>query len=167
MAYPSGLPLDSGDARANQHAQWLRDMLDALEQAQWFISVLSGAAEQDGVLSYGSTATDSFKVTAQSPASMSVDVNAGAAIAQQVPFRKETASVIGPLTAPSSNPRIDLIVVDLTDQQLEVKQGTEAASPSAPTPDSDQVKLAEIALATSTAEITGSEVTLVRDWLNL
>lgn len=50
----------------------------------------------------------------------------------------------GVMTAPTVNPRIDLIVYDTGGAVIAVRTGTEAASPSAPTPTTGDVVLAKI-----------------------
>ena len=50
----------------------------------------------------------------------------------------------GALAVPVSNPRKDLVQARLATWDISVKTGTEAASPTAPTADTDCIALAEI-----------------------
>ena len=69
---------------------------------------------------------------------------------------QQTTSTI---TAPSTNPRIDRIAIDMADNAYVIIQGTEAASPSAPDYSPNHIPICQIALATSTTEITNSLIT--------
>ena len=65
-----------------------------------------------------------------------------------------------PFTAPTSNPRIDLVYVD-TDGIVKIKQGTEAADPIPPDYEVKLV-LAEITLYVGMTEITANDIKDVR-----
>jgi hypothetical protein len=58
----------------------------------------------------------------------------------------------GTITAPSTNPRIDLVCIDSAGT-ISIVTGTEAASPSAPTYPADKLVLAEIYLKTTSTSI--------------
>lgn len=66
-------------------------------------------------------------------------------------------------TAPSSNPRIDVMYVD-TDGVIKVYTGTEAATPSAPAYNSKKV-LAEITLTVGMTSITEDDIKDVRSFI--
>ena len=69
---------------------------------------------------------------------------------------QQTTSTI---TAPTTNPRIDLILIDALNGNLVVITGTESASPSAPVITSESyILIAEVLLQTSTTEITNSMI---------
>ena len=74
-----------------------------------------------------------------------------------------TAQTSGTITAPSVNPRIDVVYIDADDGTIGVTTGTEAASPSAPAITGNKIPLAQITLATSTTTITNSLITDVRN----
>lgn len=106
----------------------------------------------------GYDTTTSLNVRAQSTPDMTVRVAPGSCVVggQPVALTAETNSAM--ITAPVTNPRIDVIQIDQSGN-VEVVTGTEAVSPSAPSVDSDALKLAEIALAIDTASITSVEIT--------
>jgi hypothetical protein len=64
------------------------------------------------------------------------------------------------ITAPSSNPRIDLVYVD-TDGTVKIKTGTEGSPPTSPSYDG-KIVLAEITLTVGMTEITGKDIKDVR-----
>lgn len=77
----------------------------------------------------------------------------------------QTAQTTGTITAPSTNPRIDRVVIDETDGSISVVTGSEAASPSAPAIPAGYLPCCQVALATSTTTITNSLITDERSWL--
>lgn len=56
-------------------------------------------------------------------------------------------------TAPTSDPRIDLVVYDTGDSAIEVRTGSEAPSPTKPTPDDGDIVLCSVYLRPSSTEI--------------
>lgn len=68
------------------------------------------------------------------------------------------AQSTGTITAPSTNPRIDRVVID-TSGVVSVITGSEAASPTAPAVTSGKIPICQVALATSTTSITNSLIT--------
>ena len=68
------------------------------------------------------------------------------------------AQSTGTITAPSTNPRIDRVVVD-TSGTVSVITGTEDASPTAPAVTAGKITICQVALATSTTSITNSLIT--------
>lgn len=105
-----------------------------------------------------------LKVTAQGSPNMTVNVAIGGAIVDGQVAAITTAVNTSAIVAPVTNPRIDVIQID-KDGNIEVKTGTEAGSPSAPAVDADALKLAEIALATSTTSIITGLITDSRVFL--
>ena len=69
------------------------------------------------------------------------------------------AQSTGTITAPASNPRIDLVVIDQVTGAVSVVTGTEDPSPTAPAPGTGKAPVAEVALATATTAITNSLIT--------
>ena len=108
-----------------------------------------------------------YAVSESSPQAMTVEVAAGAFFNSITRARvTNAAQTTGTITAPSVNPRIDIVHIDRLTGVVGVTTGAEAADPSAPALDADKVPLDEIALATTTTEITDSLITDVRE-LNL
>ncbi|MEN6375558.1 MAG: hypothetical protein ABFD75_12390 [Smithella sp.] len=66
------------------------------------------------------------------------------------------------ITAPSSNPRIDLVVIDSYTGVVSVITGAEAASPSPPALTSGKTPIAQIALSVGQVSILNSNITDVR-----
>ena len=96
--------------------------------------------------------TNSLLIKEQSTPSMTVDVKAGAAYVNGQPVSVRADTTLGPFTAPSTNPRIDTIEIDQYGTVSAVT-GTEAASPSAPSVTSGNLKLAEIYHTTAETSI--------------
>lgn len=65
----------------------------------------------------------------------------------------------GTITAPSSNPRIDRIVVTQTAGAIAVVSGAEAASPSAPAISGNHIPIAQIALTVGQTTIQNEDIT--------
>lgn len=132
-------------ARISQKADAFdhQELVDELRALRALVARMAG--DPDGttsavVATYGST---DLKVVAQGTPDMTVRVQAGAGLAVGQPVALESAYDTSAFSAPSSNPRIDVIQID-QDGNIEIKAGTEAASPSAPSVDADAMKLAEI-----------------------
>lgn len=66
------------------------------------------------------------------------------------------------ITAPVTNPRIDLVHIDASTGAVGVTAGSEAATPSAPALPAGKLPVALVTLATDTTEITNSIITDVR-----
>ena len=98
----------------------------------------------DGVIR-GAT-TDDLEVVAQSPASMSVEVEPGFAFVGKFPIKLAAATQSPDVVAPSSLDRIDLVQLCLDTWTVGIKTGTEDATPTAPTPDADCLALANLYL---------------------
>lgn len=67
------------------------------------------------------------------------------------------------ITAPSSNPRKDIVFIDRLTGVIGVQTGSEGASPSDPTIADNKLPVARITLATSTTEITDSLIDDIRE----
>lgn len=101
-----------------------------------------------------------FQVREQDTPDMTVRVEAG--VLWDGPGNAPTAVAAassGTITAPSTNPRIDRIVVDASSGAVSVITGSEAASPTAPTVTAGKIPLAQVTLQTSTTQITDSIIT--------
>lgn len=157
-----------GDAGPYTDAQWR-----ALYQA---IVGWGGNRANSGVfLMSGTQPNDGLKVQAQSPATTSVDVLIGAALVQGLVYLN-TATVSFTVAANSSgNPRIDTVVVRLDYAlqtcRLALKQGTPAASPSAPALTQSagvmwEIPIADIAVANSFSSIANSNISPRQEWVN-
>jgi len=125
----------------------------ALELIHFLLARLSGG--RDGIVR--GAAADDLKVEATSPSSMSVAVQPGYAFISGFPYKlgEETQTV--DVTAPVSQPRIDLVLARLDTWDVNVKTGTEAASPSPPPADADSIALAEIYLRSGMSSIKDTD----------
>lgn len=93
---------------------------------------------------------------------MTILCDAGAiSFAGQVPtiVGQQTSATI---TAPATNPRNDLVVIDANTGVMSIITGTEAASPADPAVTEGKIPVARIALATSTTTITNANITDLR-----
>jgi hypothetical protein len=106
-----------------------------------------------------------LKVVAQSTPGLTLRVTAGVANVGGTVV-KYAGGNTPTFTAPSTNPRIDIVTIDSTGT-IAITQGTEAGSPSAPAYPSDKIVIAEVYLRTSTTAIrntdSGSGGYIVRD----
>lgn len=106
-----------------------------------------------------------FNPSAQDTPDMTVLVGAGSIFTGGALVEQDAQST-GTITAPTSNPRIDLVYIDATTGAVGVTTGSEAGSPSAPACPSGKLPVAHVALATSTTSITDSLLTDKRGvWL--
>ena len=94
-------------------------------------------------------------VVSQDPPDMTVRITSGVAIINSVQVRY-TGGDSPTITAPSANPRIDLIVLK-EDGTIEVIGGTENASPTHPLYPADKLVLAEVYLRTGMTEIKATD----------
>ena len=103
-----------------------------------------------------------LKVEPTDPASMKVRVRAG-----RVSYGLQNFDIYEQLTstftAPSSNPRIDLVYID-TDGTVKIKTGTEGSPPTPPSYDG-KIVLAEITLVPGMTEITEDDIKDVRAFI--
>lgn len=122
------------------------------------IAAMRGASSSStGILAVTGDATGTeLKVVAQGTPDMTVSVNAGDAIVAGVFCGVKAATNSATVTAPTTNPRIDIVQL-ATDGTISIKAGTENASPSAPTVDSGNMKLAELYLRVGATSIKNSD----------
>lgn len=109
---------------------------------------------------------DLFAVHAQSSPNMTVRVDAGRVLTGSYAGANLAVATIaaqssGAITAPSVNPRIDLVYVTKAGV-VGVITGAEAASPAVPALTAGKIPLATIALTTSTTSIANSIITDIR-----
>jgi hypothetical protein len=112
----------------------------------------------DNALDVHNRPAGGLQVAAESSPVMTVRYTAGS-IQNGTTLTEVATGSTGTITAPSTNPRIDRVVVDNTTGVVSVITGAEGASPSAPAIASGKTALAQIALATSTTQITNSLIT--------
>lgn len=108
-----------------------------------------------------------LKVAALAVAGMGVSVPAGYAMVANKVWHLSDAETLA-ITAPTANPRIDLVQAGWDsdgEEVVSVKAGTEAAVPSAPTADTDYIPLAQIACTVGMTQVTAGEITDAREFL--
>lgn len=127
----------------------------------------------------GTLAPGDYTVTANGTPNMSVNVSAGEALvqgdnatSQGLYYVRNDATVnLTVTTASSSNPRKDIVVLEVLDSdytgssdlgRLRVVAGTPASSPSPPATPSTALKLAEITVGQSASSITSGNITSTR-----
>jgi len=107
--------------------------------------IVGAGSTDDGVIAEVSDGSSTrLKVTAQSSPNLTVQIGKGTCIVdrQFTGMGSDTASLSG-FAAPSANPRIDIVQISSIGV-ITRKAGTENASPMAPTPDTGNLKLAEV-----------------------
>ncbi|GIL41415.1 hypothetical protein [Roseiterribacter gracilis] len=113
----------------------------------------------DGDIAVLAQIGDAFAPHEQASPNMTVALDAGV-IVSGTTLTVVAAQSSATITAPSSDPRLDLVVVDQADGSISVVTGTEAPMPSLPALPGGKIPVASIALATSTTAITNA---LIRD----
>lgn len=121
---------------------WDDRIEQALELAHKLLALAWGGG--DGVIR--NATADDLLVQATSPESLAVFVEPGYAFISSLPYQLAAQTQTADITAPSANPRIDLVQARLETWDVSVKQGVEAASPSAPSADADAIALAQLFL---------------------
>lgn len=94
----------------------------------------------------------------QSSPNMTVRLDAGYKFAG-IGLTEIAAQSTDTIIAPTTNPRIDRVVLDAISGVVSVITGTEAASPAAPIIPAVKLPVCRVALATSTTAITNSLIT--------
>jgi hypothetical protein len=94
----------------------------------------------------------------QASPNMTVRVDPGA-IFNGTALIEVAAQSTATLTAPTTHPRIDRVVIDMQSGAASVVTGTEAASPVAPAIPAGKTPVAQVQLATSTTAITNAVIT--------
>jgi hypothetical protein len=99
-----------------------------------------------------------FAPHAQDTPNMTVRLEAGA-ILSGVTLTEVAAQNTATITAPSTHPRIDRVVIDRSTGAVSVVEGDEAASPEPPAIPSGKLPVAQVLLATDTTAITNADIT--------
>jgi hypothetical protein len=120
----------------------------------------------DGNSSVFARIADSFAPHAQATPDLTVALDAGHLMSAGNLIEVAAQSTAA-VTAPTTNPRIDRIVIGSTTGIVAVVTGTEAASPAAPTIPSGSSPVAQVLLQTTSTAITNSMITDERDFTNL
>lgn len=100
----------------------------------------------------------SFAPHQQDTADMTVAVDAGYILSAGT-LSDIAAQSTATITAPTSDPRIDRVVVDKATGAVSVIGGSEAASPSAPAVPSDKLFVCQVALTVGQTEIVNADIT--------
>ena len=116
-----------------------QEVKSVLEKATYLLSLMQGGG--DGVMR--NDALSFLKVVAQSTPDMTVQVSVGAGFVSNRHVVQLTAEDTAAISAPTTNPRIDLVQIDQYDT-VSIKTGSESATPSAPSADSGAMGLATI-----------------------
>ena len=125
----------------------------AVELTHFLLSQAWGGG--DGVVR--GAALNDLNVIATSPVGLSVLVDPGYAFISNFAYRLAVQTESANVTIPVTNPRIDLVQARLDTWDLSIVEGTEAASPVAPSPDADTVVLAELFLRPGMSSIKDTD----------
>ncbi len=121
---------------------WDDNVESALELLHNILALAWGGG--DGVIR-AATEGD-LEVVANSPPDLSVTVRAGRAFISKFIYKLAQDTTAGPVTPPTSNPRIDLVQADLANWTVSMLTGAESTEPSPPSPSADCIALAQIYL---------------------
>lgn len=124
------------------------------------IARMRGAGPDDsGVITHtGDLTADDLKIGESDTPGMSIVVQPGICIVKGVFTGIAAPVTIASISAPSVNPRIDIIQINQSGS-VSRKAGTPAGSPVAPTPDANNYTLAEVLLSVDMTEIENSDCT--------
>lgn len=111
----------------------------------------------DGAIVAGARVSVAFLPQAQASPNMTVRVLAGALL-NGTTLTEVAAQNTGTIVAPTTNPRIDRVVLNPTTGALQVVTGTEAVSPVAPAIPADRLPLCRFQLATGATSITNAMI---------
>ncbi len=98
-----------------------------------------------------------FKARQHKPANMTVKLNAGT-LMDGTTLTEVASQSTGTINAPTTNPRIDRVVIDQSTGVVSVVNGTEVASPSAPAIPSGKIPIAQITLAVGQFKIRKNDI---------
>lgn len=99
-------------------------------------------------------------------ANMTVQIDAGS-VFDGTALTERAQQTSGAITAPSVNPRRDLVYIDRATGALGIATGTEAASPADPTLPFNKLPVARIALSVGQTSITNADLTDLRNLTHL
>lgn len=100
---------------------------------------------------------DDLKVVANATPNLSVVVKPGYAFISKFPFKLGAEATTADVTAPASNPRIDLVQARLTTWDVSIVTGAESASPAAPAAQTDCIPLANLYLRPGMTSIKNAD----------
>lgn len=125
----------------------------------WSADPVSGSVEGSG---------DYFKPTESSPQAMTIDLGAGVIFDQTTRALTVVAAQTSALmVAPTTNPRRDIVYVDILTGVDGTETGAEAASPSDPVLTAGKLPVARVNLTVGMTEITTSNIDDIRELGNL
>lgn len=119
---------------------------DRIEAALELVCLLLNLAWGGGSGVLRGATTDDLKTVAKTTPGLSVEVKPGYALINKFPFKLAAATETVEVTPPVTQNRVDLVEANLESWSIKTKQGTEAASPNAPNPDTDCIALAHLYL---------------------
>lgn len=146
--------------RAMVYAEDVQRLADYANHLEGVIWTMTGRSTSGGVLRFGAPPGDTgLKVVQDSPLSMNVDVNPGAAIYNSgQPFNLSAATEIGPFSVPVTSSRNDLI--EILDGVLTIKEGAEGGG--VPSVDSGGLALASVLVTTSHVQVVTGDISDLR-----
>ncbi len=133
----------SGDRKRGAHNAWCGDGVTYSKMYSEFLNDLHGWGN-DGVMSAGANASNSLRVTENDTPDMKIKIASGWGFDAGELAQLAADEVTGDQTAPSSDPRIDLVSLDSVNDLIVITEGAEAASPSAPATPADHIRIAYI-----------------------
>ncbi len=140
----------------------------ALELAFFLLNQTWGGG--NGVIQ--GAATDDLRVTALAAPGLSVQVKPGYAFINKFPYKLAQITGTTTITPPTAHDRIDLVEACLETWNVSIKTGTEAPSPSAPSPSANCIALARLYLRPGmtcildTDDLTNGYIVDVRTFLD-
>jgi hypothetical protein len=125
----------------------------ALELAFFLLSAAWGGG--NGVVR-GATADD-LQVLARAVPGLTVEVRPGYAFINRHAYKLAATRETIDIPVPAAQPRIDLVQASLASWDIAVKHGAESATPAAPTPDVDCIRLAHLHARPGMASIKNTD----------
>lgn len=117
---------------------------DRIETALELICYLLGLSWGGGNGVLRNAAANDLQVAALSAPGLSVQVQPGYAFISKFPYKLAQTADTPAITPPNANPRIDLVQACLESWSVNIKTGTEAASPNPPSADNNCMGLARL-----------------------
>jgi hypothetical protein len=138
----------------NAYAIQVEELQDRVAWLELGMAAMRGGLAKSGVIPM--LPNTGLKVVAQGTPDMTVEISTGAGLVAGQTVGVGAAVDTAAMTAPAANPRIDLVQIDQSGS-VEVKTGTEAGSPVAPTVDADALALATIYHRVGSTSIKNSD----------